>query len=386
MRLLIFDFGSYTYDDVSDGIRRLGIEYKSVAYHFNDKNHDDFFEHRFTKVLRDGEYDAVFSVNYFPLVAKCCYENNILYLSWSYDNPLNVPDIENTLGYSTNRVFLFDRAQVAGYQGMGFDNIFHLPLAVNTHRLDSLIISREEHRRFDSEISFVGKLYDSDFDSFRALCSEYQKGYLDSVMNAQQNLYGAYLLDELIDDIFVDEINKFIVEGHPDTEFRLNKEALVYAMAANITRRDRLVILGILSRHHELKLYTREINEYLSGAQYCGSCGYLDEMPKVFRCSKINLNITFKGIQTGIPLRCMDVMGAGGFLLSAYQPELDEFFVNGQELVMYESVEDAIEKAEFYLNHEEIRKKIAVSGHERVSRDYSYEKQLMKMFSCVGIL
>ena len=385
MRLLIFDFGSYTYEDVTDGLKRLGIGYRAVSYHFEDKNEDAFFEHKFTKVLKDGKYDAVFSVNYFPLVAKCCHDNNKLYISWSYDNPLNVPNIEKTLGYPTNRVFLFDKAQVYGYLNMGFENIYHMPLAVNTHRLDGLITTQEEYKRYSAEISFVGKLYESDYELFRALCNEEQRGYLDAVTNIQQNLYGAYLLDDLIDEEYIDLINGYIKFSRPSIEFELNKEALIYATAANITKRDRLVILGYLSKHHELKLYTKEFSDYLKDAICVGSCGYLDEMPKIFRNSKINLNISFKSIQTGIPLRCMDIMGAGGFLLSNYQSELDELFINGQDLVLYDSIEDAIAKTEFYLKNDELRKSIALNGYNKVKDKFSYEIQLLKILRECGI-
>ena len=53
-----------------------------------------------------------------------------------------------------------------------------------------------------------------------------------------------------------------------------------------------------------------------------GSVDYYDMMPYVFKCSDINLNITLRSIKTGIPLRAMDIMGAGGFLMSNYQVDL----------------------------------------------------------------
>lgn len=378
MKILFFEFG-YTSDDMVDVLSKMGISFDIVSYCFGDKNHDEFFCHRFSKCL-SNEYDAVMSVNYFPLIAKCCYEKNIKYISWSYDNPLNVPAIEETLGFSTNYVFLFDRVQVASYANMGFDNVYHLPLAVNCNRLDQIKLSSEEHVYYDSDISFVGKLYDSDFDVYRALMNPYQQGVVDGIVNAQSNLYGCFLVDNLITEDFIEAVNSHIREQHKEIGFRLTKEALSYALSANITRNERLMILGFLSRHYEVKLYTREQNEILKGAQYMGSCGYFKQMPRVFKASKINLNITLKCLQSGIPLRCMDILGAGGFLLSNFQPELAEFFENEKEVVMYESVEDACAKAAFYLNNDDLRKKIAVNGHDKVREYFSYEKQIKTMF------
>lgn len=385
MKILFFDFGAYTYDDVLDCFERAGIESRTVSYCFSDKNNDDFFIHRFSKFLKEDKYDAVFSVNFFPLVARCCYRENIKYISWSYDNPLNVPGIEKTLGLSCNYVFLFDRIQVEGYLRQGFDNVYHLPLAANVRRLDQIRLSAIEHKRFDSEISFVGKLYDSEFDGYMKLLSQRQRGFVEGINSLQQNLYGCYILDELIDEKRVNEINAYIKSVHPETSFELSPEALTYAMSARITRDERLLLLGLLSGKHQLKLYTREQNEILSKAECMGSCGYLEEMPRIFKASKININITLKMLQSGIPLRGMDIMGAGGFLLSNYQPELAEFFEDGREMVMYESVEDAVAKADFYLKNDELRMEIASRGHQKVSEEFSYESAFKTIFDTAKI-
>lgn len=50
-----------------------------------------------------------------------------------------------------------------------------------------------------------------------------------------------------------------------------------------------------------------------------GILDYYNNMPVVFCNSKINLNISLRTIRNGIPLRAMDIMGAGGFLISNYQ-------------------------------------------------------------------
>ena len=52
-------------------------------------------------------------------------------------------------------------------------------------------------------------------------------------------------------------------------------------------------------------------------------------MPLVFQNSKINLNITLRSIKNGIPLRAIDIMGAGGFLLTNYQNDFGLHFTDG---------------------------------------------------------
>ena len=101
----------------------------------------------------------------------------------------------------------------------------------------------------------------------------------------------------------------------------------------------------------------------------------------VFKCSDINLNITVKCLQTGIPQRALDIMGCGGFLLSNYQEELLDVLVPDRDFVYYESFTDAFEKAKFYLEHEDLRKKIARSGYEQMKENYTFEDRFAFMAS-----
>lgn len=110
-----------------------------------------------------------------------------------------------------------------------------------------------------------------------------------------------------------------------------------------------------------------------------GPLKYYEEMPFVFRNSKLNLNITLKDIRSGIPLRALDIMGSRGVLLSNYQPELAEMFEDGKDVILYESVEDAVEKMDFYLKREDLRERIAKSGYRKVCEHFSYRERLMQM-------
>lgn len=380
MQILALNFGAYTWEDIRYTLCRKNVTLKELQYCFGNKNEDDFFTEYFERILREGQYDAVFTVNYFPLVAECCYKRGIKYISWSYDNPLNVERIEETLGFDTNYVFLFDRVQAEGYQKKGYHNVFHMPLAVNPDRLLKVQVSRGEAERFGADISFVGKLYQSPFPELIQPLSEYDRGFLTAAVDAQMKVYGGYFLDELLTEEVMGRINR----QYPET-FSVTKEQMAYAMASYVTRMERLMILGLLSKRHSLKLYSREQNEMLKNVQYMGSAAYMRQMPKIFAASRLNLNITLKISQTGIPLRALDILGCGGALFSNYQEELAEAFIPGEDFIMYESIEDAADKAAFYLKHEDIRRQISENGRRKVFEQFSYEGQFEKIFRMVGV-
>lgn len=381
MKILFFDWGSYTYKDTREAFCKFGIEVKTVTYCFDDKNRDEFFIYRFSKELKDYTYDAVFSINYFPLVAECCHRQNVKYIAWSYDNPLNVINIEETLGYSTNYVFLFDRAQAAGFISKGYDNVFHLPLAVNCERLDKIVPSKEDFERFGSTVSFVGKLYDSQYPLICSFFDDYQKGYVDALINSQKELYGCYLLDNSLTDEFIKEVNANSQRKQGPV---ISREALNYAISSEVTRRERLLLLSLLGKHFDTKLYSRERNELLKDVTFMGSAGYLREMPVVFKTTKINLNNTLKCLQAGIPLRALDILGSGGFLLTNYQEEIAEYFEDGKDIAMYESAMDAFEKALYYSKNDEVRKKIAESGKEKARQLFNYRDRVVYMLEKSG--
>lgn len=119
---------------------------------------------------------------------------------------------------------------------------------------------------------------------------------------------------------------------------------------------------------------------------YSGSLDYATEMPYAFHYSKINLNPSLRIIQTGIPLRAFDVMGAGGFLLSNWQEELAEAYTDGVDLALYDSIPDAIEKAAFYLAHDDIRRQIVQSGRQKTLQEHDLQNTLQEIFRLAAIL
>lgn len=118
---------------------------------------------------------------------------------------------------------------------------------------------------------------------------------------------------------------------------------------------------------------------------YRGYADYINQMPEIFYTSKVNLNITLRSILSGIPLRVIDVLGSHGFLLTNYQQELSEYFINGEDLVWFEDKEDLMDKTNFYLTHDKERQRIAENGNHKVQQNFTYTELLPKIFSIAQI-
>ena len=384
MNILFYDMGSYTYQDFLYYLQVAGHTCKTVYYHFPDKFEDTFFCERFTEYLKKDIYDCVISVNFFPLVAGLCYEHHIKYISWCYDSPLE-ERLQEYFHYETNYIFLFDRMEVSQYRSMGYDRIYHLPLAVNTDRIDKLIFhSRQMITRFQGDISFVGQLYHSPLEALLYAANDTIKGYIEGILQAQLRVYGYYFIDELISDELLEEINSSF-RSLGQSVVSLNRRGLSYAIATEITHLERSFLLEQLAELSDVHFYTTGSYSLNSKVKLCGPAKYHDEMPCIFRHSKLNLNPTLKCIQSGIPLRALDIMASGGVLLSNYQLELTEYFEDETDVIMYSSMEDAIAKADFYLRHDSLREKIAVSGHKKVVSAFSYPERINRIFEIAAL-
>jgi spore maturation protein CgeB len=114
-----------------------------------------------------------------------------------------------------------------------------------------------------------------------------------------------------------------------------------------------------------------KLTENLINVNCHGFIDYHTDMYKVFNLSKINLNITLPSIETGIPQRIFDILGAGGFVMTNYQEELEDYFTPGVDLETYKDIPELIAKCRYYLTHEDARLNIAYNGFNTAHSKYS---------------
>ena len=385
MKLLIYEWSAFLERDIFEMCRDAGLGYESFSWRFTDKNKDDAFENWFYQTIDSSRFTALISINYWPMLSEVCQSRGLKYIAWCYDNPLNVVRVEETLVNPVNYVFFFDRVQYQRYKNAGFDTVYHLPLGVNKKRMKRMTISAAESAKYTAEVALVGKLYESQLPEIMAPMNDYTKGFLDALIRMQSSIYGSYLLDDCISDELISDITRQYLEKEPNTQVRMSREALSYAMASEVTRRDRIILLSLCGARFDTRLYSYQNSEVIKNVKKYPAVNYWTEMPKIFACSKINLNPSLRIIQTGIPLRAFDIMGAGGFLLSNSQEELLELFEDGKEMAAYEGIEDAVDKAAFYLQHEDIRRKIAENGRRKTFEEYSLQNRMEKIFARAGL-
>lgn len=337
-------------------------------------------------VLENQQFDFCFSYNFFPLMATACYKCNIKYVSFVYDSP-QVKLYSYTVTYPTNYIFLFDSSLVTQFQKEGVSTFYYMPLPVNADRIHSLLQKPYDSARLSADVSFVGSLYNENhnlYDSLQGI-SSYTKGYLDAIMQAQSHVYGYNFLEECLTPAITAELqNAAHYQKNPDGVESLSFIFSDYYLCRKLTSMERINILTDVASHFPLKIFTPNKNYVIPNASNMGAADYLAETPYIFHDSKINLNITLRSIKSGIPLRCMEIMSCGGFLLTNFQSDFLKHFVAGEDFVYFESNDDMLQKIDYYLTHEKERTSIAESGYQKVIKNHSYETIFQQIFNIIG--
>jgi len=84
--------------------------------------------------------------------------------------------------------------------------------------------------------------------------------------------------------------------------------------------------------------------------------------------------------------RHFEINACGGFQLSYYVEGLERMYSIGEEIALFVSPEDLIEKTQYYLKHEEEREAIAKRGYLRTRSDHTMEKRFQHIFGRLGLI
>lgn len=132
------------------------------------------------------------------------------------------------------------------------------------------------------------------------------------------------------------------------------------------------------------------------------------EMVKIFNQSKINLNFTHTSFSfrfgrflpwffqpmrlvgeiptTIMNGRMFEVPMCGGFLLTAPTKNLEKYFEDGKEIVIFADFEDLVDKVSYYLEHDSDREKVALAGYKRAQTEHTYKERFTDILRTIGVL
>lgn len=384
MHILMYRWKAYNYRDIEQTFLALGHTVENIEQELGNYDVSPEFEQTIEDLMHKNHYDMVFTVNYFAVISDACERCHIRYVSWTCDNPL-ISMYHRSVFNSCNFIFTFDKTNYLEFKGMGVKNIWYLPLAVDTDRLDTILNHAPDLQKYSGDVAFVGSLYErNSYDKLKTKLPEYLRGYFDAVMEAQINISGANIIEPMLTVEILEQLqNYFKLEKSEGSFSDLGLIFQTTVLGFKIAEIERRRALIELSKRYRVNVYSNSDVRDLVRVQYLGSVDYWSEMPKVFHASKINLNFTIPNIKSGIPLRMWDVLGSGGFLMTNFQAEIPCYFKEGEDLVCFDGIEDLCEKVGYYLAHEEERRQIAENGYRKVKEHHDYKKRIKSILETV---
>ena len=363
-----------------------------ISFPFSNKEtrHDEVVENELSSVLHKEVPDVVFSFNYFPIISTVCNKENIRYISWIYDSPY-VLLYSYTAINPCNTIYVFDKELYLEFHNAGIKTVHYLPMAANVERLDELRAdvsanaqtTGSKGSKFLYDISFVGSLYTEKHNFFERMTelSDYTKGYLDAIMASQMNIQGYNFIQEILSPIMGDLYKALPIDPNPDGVETREYVYAQYVINRKITGMERIDLIKTVTQRYTFDLFTHDPKFELPNLNNRGRVDNYEEMPLVFKQSRINLNISLRSIKSGIPQRAFDIMGSGGFLLSNYQNDFLDYFIPGEDFYFYDSKKDLIDKIDYYLSHEAERIAIAKNGHDKVAAGHTYRHRVQEILS-----
>ncbi len=383
MNIVFVNWDCFCAEDTCEALTNLGHQvYVTQLTEKAKEEIDEEFVLTLQKIIKENHSELVFSMNYYPTISIVCQEMHCPYMSWIYDNPqLFVYD--KTIINECNHIFSFDSHMVMQLQSRGVETIQYAPLAANVQRLTADKLTHKHYERYNCDIAFVGSLYNESDDYYSRILAKsddsYLQGYLEGILNAQKRVYGYNFLAECLTPDIVSRIRKQLPYTPEEGDFIT--EAEVYAdiyLSKKLATIDRVELLYMLGNFFDVHFYTHKQTP-VTNVKHCGIVNYFSEMPTLFRVAKINLNCSRRSIKNGIPLRAMDILGCGGFLLSNFQEDFLMHFDENVHFASYSSLEEAVEKCQYYLTHEDERKRIMANALDMMSKEHTYEIRLAQM-------
>ena len=392
MNILFLDWGCFGKIDAIMTFEAMGFKVLKFAHpDYSERKSPDFIE-KCTSFIKDNNISFCYSFNFYPLLAHVCHEVGVPYVSLVYDSP-QVKLYSYTIIYPECHVYIFDRVEYEKLHSAGINTVYYSILPVNADKIDNLLGKPYDNKRVSSEVSFVGALYNEQHNFFDRLegISEHTKGALEGLMESQLQVQGYSFIEDLLatpamKDVMEDIKKHFLYDAESNYGVETLEYVITqYVLARRMTSIERQRLLSAVAANYPLKLFTLDKDAIIPNAINMGTTDYYGEMPLVFNKSKINLNITLRSIRSGIPLRCMDIMGHGGFLLTNFQADLLEHFKPDEDFVYYEDQDDLVDKVGFYLKHDSTRENIARNGREMCKKYYNFHAVLENLLKDSGI-
>lgn len=321
--------------------------------------------------------------------------DGVVWVCWIQDTLSWIFSKETVLKQKERDVVISIFGNWEGFQKLGYrkDRLILSPMVANSEIYHPYLLSKEEKMQYGCDICFV--CHWSDVDSYAKDFAEQFQGVLKGYI---QDLYQSYIdYVRSTDQIFMrlEEFQLFIRKFLAQFYGFEPKEKFLAELAEDMRTflnmriyRELLVDWLIDAGYDGIKLWGngwKDKEKFRAFAMGPAENG--ETLSKIFQASKIVVgnNIALSGAS-----RVAETMLSGGFYLANYIPpkadtcNIRDWLKEGEEMVFFKDKEDFLNKIQFYLEHEEERKRMVESGRKKALEKLTYQKFMENSIKEIG--
>jgi len=359
-RLLVMKSSYFVVDDVIDGARHLGWPVLELEIALGEHGDTEFVKRLLMAVVQ-FKPDFVLTVNHIGfdkdgVLAGLLDRYGIPLASWFVDHPMMILGGSEGNAHATSQVFCFERTALPWLQTAGFEEPVYLPTASNARVFDPGRVEPAHAKRLGRPLSLVAN-------------SWWQKARLSFTPEIRKEAR-ALASDQRVDRAYLQtHLQGVLREGGRESQRKTVLAAQAALAETSMQTRkafaEALLPLGLV-------VYgDKHWSDLVTGLDPLPPVDFRRDLPALFAGSRVNTNVTAEQMPTALNQRVWDVPAVGGFLLTDAQPDVFEYFEEGRDVVTFTSLDEAKDKARFYLANaaarEEIvkRAKATVETHHR---------------------
>lgn len=376
--------------DCNDALKQLGYDT------FVSEEKSDIS--RIYRIVDINAYkpDIIIDVNYFRYTYSYQMPPGIVYVTWIQDYMSHTLDAKLTakLGrndYVMNHYISDKRFAEAGYSE---DRMIDAPVCANPRLYKTYHLSSEEKQAYQADLCMVCQPADiegfienkmdalpentSDRDAIRQFLSAYcedfkQNEKIERKKSAFLNRMIEYLKQRKQFSISMETLEQFVDQIFMGFHERLYRRTLA----------DWMIEAG----YTNIKLWGAEwavLEKYKPYAM--GQAENGEVLSKILQSSKIVIGNNFL---TSGPARVWESMLSGAFYMSNDVPEEDDLvnirksMQEDQDIIIFHNKKDLLDKIDFYLNHEEERRRMSEIGRKKALAAMTFDATMKKVMDFI---
>jgi spore maturation protein CgeB len=199
---------------------------------------------------------------------------------------------------------------------------------------------------------------------------------------------------------YPDAVSKSLGDGYTNfvlTQWAANAERLVEPLPASECSRPVSFVGSMYGNRRKwiAALRERGIEVECFGHGSDGGTVSLEQMQRIIRESVISLNfgdsgLVLQGTTLGknrqLKARVFEVSGAGGFVMTEQAENLEKFYVPDREIVIFEGVDELVDRINYFLAHPDERDAIAWAGYRRTREEHTYDARFRHLLALAAQL